>query len=488
MTDSLSETAGKAILWRAAQQGGVNLIYLLRLLILARLLAPEDFGLLAIAMTGVGVLLRITDFGMIPALVQNAGATDQHYHAAWTIGVFRAAIIGVVVFFAAPVIAMMFAEPRSVDIVRALSVLPLLEAAASIRIAEVIRNLRFRSLCVAKLSEALANTALSIALARSLGVWALVIGTLAGPAAYAVMSYRVAPHRPRLALDRHAARALVRYGRWIFLTGLIAVAAGALLRAVISRELGTAALGLYFLAAKLAFFPNEIASEVFGAVSFPMYARVRSNMRRAGNAFRAIFTATLMLMTPVFVLMFVLAPSLVNDVLGDQWQGTEPLIRLLAMVGFIGLIGDAVVPVLKGLGEPRKYALLEAGQSLFLIVFAWLFIDQFGLIGAGYAWLSAIAATLVGSIFLLRQTLQFPFVHLTKPFAAIALASVFGAFTAFYVQVNLNGLVGLSLAILSFTAVTAAALWLLDRAFDLQLTKEFVRTFPQTAPLFANAN
>jgi PST family polysaccharide transporter len=364
-----------------------------------------------------------------------------------------------------------------------LALLPALDALSSIRIAELIRKLHFRSLGIAKLVEALANTIISIALAPTFGVWALVIGTLIGPLGYAIVSYILAPHRPRFSLDQGAARSLIRYGQWIFVTGLMTVTGGALLRLIISRQMGTAELGIYFLAAKLAFLPNEIASEVVGAVSFPVYARVQSNISRT---FRAIFTSMFLVLTPVFTLMFFLAPSIVTYVLGSQWEGAELLIRLLALTGLIGLVGDAAVPALKGLGQPHKYALIEGGQSLFLVVFAWIFINQFGLIGAGYAWGAATIPTLLFSIVFLRQSLRLPFTDIRKPLAAIALSSVTGGLIALYLENAFQGLLGLCVAGIAAIACTGTFLWVLNRSLELNLIRDFAKVFPQTAPLLAS--
>lgn len=482
----LAKDAGTALFWKALQQGGVSLIYLIRLLVLARLLTPDDFGLLAMAITAIAFLMSVTDFGMIPALVQRTEATDQHYDAAWTIGFLRALTVGATVFLAAPLIGRMFAEPRAVAVVQALSLLPLLEASASIKIAELIRDLRFRLQAVAKLFEALAVTVISIVLAQSWGVWALVFGTLAGPVVYTFISYILAPHRPRFRVDRAAARSLIIYGRWIFATGLIAISAAAILRAVISRELGAAELGLYFLAAKLAFLPNEIASQVMGGVAFPLYARLQGNIHEATKAFRTIFIATMLVLTPTFVLMVVLAPSITNHFLGAQWQGTVPLIQMLSLVGLIGLTGDAAVPLFKGLGQPFKFALLETTQSVLLIIFALPFVSSLGVIGAGYAWVAAITGTLVVSILFLRQTLRFPFRGTGKSLVAIALATAAGALTAIYIQHNFPSLLGFCLAALIAVSVTATVLWALNTVLELGFTKHFARAFPRTAPLLAS--
>ncbi len=481
MNEPLAKEAGSALFWKAVQQGGVNLIFLVRLLILARLLAPADFGLLAIAITGVGILLRITDFGMIPALVQRTEVNNQHYDAAWTVGILRAVTIAGMVFLTAPFIAEIFGEPKAINIIRALAILPLLEAAASIKIAELTRTLCFRTLGIAKLTEALTNTIISIFLASSLGVWALVAGAMTGSFAYIIISYVLAPHRPRLSFDRDAAWSLIRYGQWIFVTGLITVSGGAILRVVISRQLGVAELGLYFLAAKLAFLPNEMAGEVVGNVAFPLYANLQSNIRQTAKAFRAVFTGMLLILIPVFALIITLAPSLVDNVLGVRWEGTVPLIRLLAIAGIIGLIGDAVVPVLKGLGQPYKFAILEAAQSLLLIMFAWAFTEHFGLIGVGYAWFPAVIGSGFAGMLFLRQILHFPFTGLGSSLIAIAIASTAGAFIALHIGNSLPGIFGFSIATLTALGSIGMILWLSDRAFELGLSNDLVRAFPQAA-------
>jgi O-antigen/teichoic acid export membrane protein len=485
MSNRLAEMAGTALFWKIIQQGGVNLLYFVRLLVLARLLAPVDIGLVAIAMTGVALFNGLTDFGLQAALIQKEQITDRDYATAWTVGVLRAATVATAVFFTAPMVAGAFGEPRAVEILRVLALLPMLDAASSVRMAELIRTLRFRSVGIAKLADALANTTLCIALAPTLGVWALVVGTLAGPFVYAVLSYFLAPSRPRLLLDRDAAGSLITFGRWIFITGLATIGSAALFRAVISRQLGTAELGMYFLAAKLAFLPNEVATEVIGAVSFPVYARVQSNIAQASRAFRAVFTSTYLVLAPVFALIIVLAPSLVQHVLGAKWHGTESLIRLLAVVGFIGLIGDTAVPVLKGLGRPEKFALLEGGQSCLLVVSAWLFVGRFGLLGAGYAWCVAIGATVILSGVLLHRTLRLPFEGGAKRFGAIGVASIWGACVASYIQQAIPGATGLALAIGASGANAVALLWLLNRILALKLAADVTAAFPQAAPLLA---
>ena len=479
MSDRLARDAGKALSWKTIQHAGVKLIYLVRLLVLARLLTPDDFGLVAIAATGVGFFVSITNFGIIPALIQGENLEENHYHVGWSIRVTRALAITLFVIAAAPVIADIFAEPRAVMFLRVLALRPLFEALSSIKVVNLNKGLNFRPLAVIGLAEALSNTLISIIWAKPLGVWALVIGTLGGAAAYLVMSYLLAPYRPRLMLDSPAAKRLVKFGRWIFLTSLIGIAGNQILRVMISRNLGAAELGLYYLAAQLAFLLSEVASQVIGEVTFPLYARLQAEVSEARKTFRKFFTGIMAAFIPVYGVLIVLAPAIVREALGSKWQGTEILISLLAVIGIIGLLGDAAVPLFNGLGYPNMYATMEIVQSVMLVGSAWFFTARFGLVGAGLAWFPAILASLFVSIYYLKCLLNRPFQGFGRTLAAISLATGLGMAAAYILIEGIPGLPGLIISAAAAGAAILLSLFLLDRSLKLEFWESIVFIFPQ---------
>lgn len=481
MSERPLEQAGTALTWRGIQFAGTKLVYFVRLLILARLLVPDDFGLLAIAVTAVGFFVSVSDLGMIPALVQGREVDEHWYDTAWTIGVARALGITVIVMLFAPLIARIFSEPRSVDVIRVLALGPLLDALASIKVAKLIRNLQFRPLAVLRTAEAVVATIVSIVLALSLGVWALVAGVLAGAATKASLSYVLAPHRPRLSIDTSASKSLIRFGRWIFLTAVIAMLGQYVLRVVISRHVGAAGLGLYFLAAQLAYLPAEVSGEVVGSVAFPLFSRLQSDVRQARRAFRTLVVGMAALLYPVCVLIFTLAHPFIAEILGSKWYGTETVIQILVLASMIGIFGDAVVETLKGLGRPDKRALMTFVQVLTLIVLVTFLTGRFGIVGAALAWLPAIAASQIVGIVFLRQELSRPFDGMGRPLIAIAVASVAGAAAAYGTNQYLSGIGGLVMAGFAALLVTFSMLWVSGRRYSLSFLQDFHTIFPRAA-------
>jgi O-antigen/teichoic acid export membrane protein len=475
----VTSQAGSAVSWQAAQHFGVQAIFLIRLLVLARLLTPTDFGLQAVALVAVGLLLRVTEFGMVPALVQRSDVEERHYDVAWTVGVLRAMGVGALVVIGAPLLALAFDESRATPVIRALGCLPLLRAAASIKLTELTRRLELRSIATLRLLEAVATTVVSVALAFRFGVWALVAGSLAGPALFAVLSYGVAPHRPRLQVDAESLAPLLRFGRWVFVRSLVALAGQGVLQLVISRQLGVAELGLYVLASRLAFLPSGVASDVIGSVAFPMYSRLQSTPERAAVAFRAQALGIAALLFPVYALMLALAPSVTEELLGPRWIGTAPVIRILAIASLVGLLGDVVDPILHAFGRPAQVTLIEAIQSLTLIAAVWMFAGRYGLPGAAAAWIPAILGSQILSILFLRRVLRRPFRGVVFPVLVVTAVSAAGASTAHLFDRWLPGLPGLCAAGLVGTLLVAGLLWLGERFLGLGLGVAATRLFPR---------
>lgn len=465
--------------WQSLQHFGVQGIFLLRLLVLARLLAPADFGLQAIALVSVSLLLQLTEFGMVPALVQRADVEERHYHAAWSVGVVRAVAVTAVVAAGAPLFAQAFAESRATGLIRMAAFLPLIQAGASIRVAELTRELRFRGVAALRLTEAVVTTVVSIALAPRFGAWALIVGSLAGAASFTLLSYRIAPYRPRFVIGLDPLRPLVRFGRWVFARSLVALAGQSILQVVISRRLGVAELGLYFLAARLAFLPSTAAGAIVGAVAFPMYSRLQANVERAATAFRTQMMGTAALLFPVYALILALAPGLTEELLGARWSGTAAVIRILAIASVLGLLGDIVEPILNAFGRPAAVTAMEAVQSLLLILSVWVLADAYGLPGAAASWLPAIAVSQGLALLLLRRLFEHPFRGTLGALAVLAAAAALGGCAAFWIDHAVGGLAGVMLGAATGAVLIGGALLAGERGLGLGLASAAIQLFPQ---------
>ena len=473
--------AGNAMVWKLVQMGGVKIIYLVRLLVLAILLVPEDFGLVAIATTAIGFLMSMTNFGLVPAVVQAENVDDVKYDAAWTFDMARSFIVALLTIVFAPMVADIFAEPLAVPIIQVLALRPFIESLINIRMAALNRELSFRPLAYLKIVEAISNTVISVSLAKFVGVWAIVFGSIGGALSMVITSYILAPYRPHISFNWKAASSLMNFGGWVFLTSLIAMAGSYGVRIAISRQLGAEGLGLYFLAVQLAYLPNEVANEAVGAVAFPLFARLQGNVSQATRVFRALFSGLAVVIFPICALIIALAPTLIHDILGPSWAGTEEVIRVLSLVVMVGTFGEVAVSVFKGFGQPYRITLLEVIQSSITISFVWVLTSRFGLVGPAIAWLIAVLFSQMLSARFLQKILDYPLRGLQNPLIAILAATGLCFVVAMTASYLISGIVGLVAAAALGGAFTLLLLWLADGRYKLGFADNFALAFPQFA-------
>jgi O-antigen/teichoic acid export membrane protein len=233
----------------------------------------------------------------------------------------------------------------------------------------------------------------------------------------------------------------------------------------------------------LAFLPSDVASQVIGQVAFPFYSRLQKDVRQVSLAFRSILVSLSALVVPACALLIALAPSLVENVLGPDWQGTAAIVRVLTLASVVGLLGNTAIPILQGTGRPDRVLILEVIQSSLLLVLVSVLTERRGVIGAAMAWLSANGTTQIAVVVFLHQSLPRSLTGLGRPGAVIATVSGIGAAVALGVDCIVPGVFGLLLAGLTSICLIGSLLWILERRFALGISDGLVRAFPQIAAL-----
>jgi O-antigen/teichoic acid export membrane protein len=344
---ALTARTARALTWRLATRTAAFGLRLAVLVAFARLVGVEAFGLLNQAMIVMGLAAVASEFGMASAVIQARNLTKTHIRVAFTISVLSGTLLTLVVYLAAPVAAWLFREPAVIPVLRLVCFVFLGTALGTTAGALLQRNLAFRALFVIEFgSYALGYAGVGIGLALAgYGIWALAWAPVVEALLRALFLYAACRHPVRPSLAPTAAAQLVRYGTGLTLARVANYVALNGDNAIVGRNLGVAALGLYGRAYQLMTLPMSELSEVVGTVLFPAYAEIQDQPERFRKASLAVVSLSAMLVFPLLAGLAITAPELVAGAFGEPWRGAILPLQVLCAGGFFRCIyslGDSV--------------------------------------------------------------------------------------------------------------------------------------------------
>jgi PST family polysaccharide transporter len=320
----------KGVFWMALSAGVQALLQLLVLLILARILTPKDFGVVAAALVVVGFSLIFSQLGVGPALVQRSVLEEKHIRTGFTLSLLFGVVLTGLIWILAPAIALFFRIETLTSVVQVMSFVFLFQAIATVGEALLQRELRFRSLAIIEMLALGGFGVVGITLALlELGVWALVAAHLVQALLKAALILKVQSHPKRPLLDREAVRDLMVFGGGFTIARVGNYLSGQADNLVVGRFLGAEALGLYSRAYYLMSVPASLFGQVLDRVLFPAMAKVQHDRRRLGLAFKRGIAVTALAILPLSVALLLLAPELIWVLLGPKWGEAIPPFQIL---------------------------------------------------------------------------------------------------------------------------------------------------------------
>ena len=315
--------------WLVAWRMLTRILGMLSTLVLARILVPADFGLLAMATTFSMAIEAMSQFGLQDALVRRPQEGRDLYDAAFTLQAIRALVTAALLAAGAPVAAWWFAEPRLMPVLLVLAATSVLTGFENIGIVEFRRELRFSVQFLLLAAPRLLQVAVAVPLAlvwRS--YWALLAGIVVARLARLVMTYLVHPYRPRLGLTGW--RELFGFSFWIWASALAALIWDRCDPFVLGPAIGTARLGIYLTALDVAILP---ITELIAPAADALLAGLASAQRQGSSSVRAalpVASALLLVVAPIAITVSCAAADVVSVLLGPKWAAAGPLIAVLA--------------------------------------------------------------------------------------------------------------------------------------------------------------
>jgi PST family polysaccharide transporter len=474
MTEPVSQKALRSIKWSVLMELVSRVSSPLLYVILATLLTPTDFGVLATAMIAISLAQALCDASLAKALVQSRELPESNLHVAFWTNLLMAFFAYAFLFVTAPSISLFFQNPLTQPVLRVAGLQIIIVSLSSVHQALLVREFRFRQLFWIKSLTAFVPGLLSIPFAATgYGVWALVIGSLTGHLLNLLFFWAKSAWRPRLKFDLMAARGLYRFGFWTAGEGLALWFFGWADNLVVGKFLGTASLGIYTVG-------WSIASVLFGALVNPLlpvlytsFSRLQDDRQALHTMFTNANRMVMALTLPLGTGLLLLGPDLAAVFFSSHWPELGFVLGVLGLMMGMGWLVGINHELYRALGRPDLNTKL---MFIFILYYlpAFIIAAPFGLevfvltrFGIG---LLAIPIHVYVSVRVLRLS-PFYLWHNGRPFFIATLGM---ALTLCCLKWGLGvhanearGLLVLGVMICVSPAVYACILWLLDKPFIL---------------------
>jgi lipopolysaccharide exporter len=387
----VEEKVVRGVPWTLVEYIANKTLTLATTLVLARLLVPSDFGLVALAMLTIQSVQYAVGLGIAPALVISPDLDRRVRGTALTLMAGIGAASTVLVAAASPLIADVFNEDRLAGVLVALSATLFIGSLGSFYAIVMQADLAFRP----RFAAAAAQTAVYAVVALTLasldgGVWSLVAGQLAGYSTFAIAGFWLSRERTRPNLDRRLSRDLLARGKGFFLQGGLTFVQENTDYVTVGRILGAGPLGLYTMSFRLSEIPYNAFADPIAQVTFPGFARVRHR----GEELRGPFLTSLRLVAlaacPLGVILAACADPFVNAVMGERWLGMIAPLSVLGVWGSLRAVEIMFAWLLNSVGEAWTVG-KASGAVLLVLIPAMVFAADTG-------GLTAVAWVMTGNV------------------------------------------------------------------------------------------
>ena len=405
----LQQKAVKGIFWSFVQKWGRAGLTTITFVILSRLLAPEAFGLVALATAFTVFIELFLDQGFGSAIVQREKLDPEHLDTAFWLNVLTSILMTGGLIAVSGLLGVLFDEPRLTSVLRWLSITLILSGLSSTQISILQRKLAFKEFAIRSMVANAVGGIVGIIMAFSgYGVWSLVGQDVASGVVRAIILWRSSDWRPGFKVSKSHYKELVTFGAPIVGNNALTVLTKRSDDLLIGYFLGPTLLGFYTIGYQLLLIIIRLVTEVTNSVAFPTFSRIQHQPERMRKAFYKVTQYTSVFAFPVFIGLAVLAPEIVPAVFGEKWTPSIPVMQVLALIGVLQSVLFFNGSVIKASGKPSwqfGIMLLNTVGS----VLAFLLVVRLGIVAVAAAFVAVGYLLAPVSYIAVRRLIQIDF-------------------------------------------------------------------------------
>ena len=355
--------------WSSVEKVVMEAVSFLVFLVLARLLQPTDYGVLAIAMVFVTLLGNIAGLGISGAVIQIRELLPTHLSGGFWSTLLVAAFMYAIVYSCAPYLASFYKEPALEYVLLCLGFIGVLNALESVPRALLSRHFKFRFLALRSFCSTLVGGVVGITMAfNGYGVWALVAQQLSSTLVRTSLTWVGAGWVPTFRVSWEPLKALLSVGLYIMGTRLSNTFSRQTDNFLIGTFLGSRELGVYSIGVKVSRTANSVLLHSLSRLGLPTFSRLQGSADQLENAYQRVWTMGAALTLPVFILVMLTASDLVPLLFGDQWQDSATVLQILMIASCCLALNNFDSPLLVACGKAKLAFRLAIARTLLNVI------------------------------------------------------------------------------------------------------------------------
>lgn len=357
------------LIWKLMERGGTQGVQFVIQLVLARLLLPEDYGLIALIVIFITIANIFVQRGFSTALIQRKDVVNLDLSSVFYMSLFVAGICYAGLYFLAPLIAIFYGDPKLILLLRVLSISLFFGAVNSIQYAIVARNMQFKQLFLSSLIGCIVSGGLSIIMAlNGFGVWALVIQQLCNQLIIAIVLFYVVKWRPLLRFSFFRVQSFFSFGWKLLCSSLLDAIYNNAYGLIIGKTYGTEMLAYFSRGDQ---FPSLLVNNLSGAISsvmMPALSAQQDDKARMKSMVRRSISISSFIVVPMMCMLAVCAESLVRILLTEKWLGCVPFLQIMCLSYVFWPIHTANLQAINALGRSDIFLKLEIAKKFIGVI------------------------------------------------------------------------------------------------------------------------
>jgi O-antigen/teichoic acid export membrane protein len=373
------------VVWTATSRVLQQLFRIAVTAVLARLLVPEDFGVVGMALIFTGLVALVNEFGLSSAIIQRTEVSQEHLCSAFWVNVMTGLAVWGIAAACSPAISRFFESSLVAPVVSVSSFGFVLGSISIVHRALLVRNLQFGKVAAVDIGGTIANGTASVILALlGMGVWSLVLGSLLGNAVSSAVLWVLSGWRPRFLLRWNTFKELLRFGAYVMGARVLTYAGDNLDNLIVGKLLGPASLGYYSLAYRLMDFPRRNLASIVTTVTFPAFSRIQEEDVRLRKGYLKTIAVISLVTFPLLTGLVFLAPEFVQVVYGPQWEPAVLPLQAMCVAGLFYSVATTTGSIFLSKGRSDLSLLLNAARIIALGLFALAGV-RWGIVGVAVA-------------------------------------------------------------------------------------------------------